>query len=411
MPYVAPGDAFSSAFEDQILKQQNAVRQAQQDKIALEREARLANYQQEELRQGAEALRQKREEFDQTQMERRRANFEKAVQPLPPGYIPDADLLKEADALHMGHLFPPDPNTGGRMYVGDKQEREKREQADKVKKITEQILTVNPGTPEYQKLATEYEMVAGKSLPLRTMGSGDTKAVIRTSPNNKGVVERLVDGQWQKVQGDIPKDSVVLQETPPPADHTEADNARKVTAFNTVHEQAVKEVEKWAQTADTHIQGASDLMQLLNMKTPVSDRLVSPLVLKTIVAGQGTGFRMTRAEIDNITHGRSRWDDLAVAINQWSADPSKALNLSDTQRTDLMTLAKEIRKRETVTRKKTIDYRRKMDDAIATSDIAAVNKARTDLDNELHVSEEDDDSSAPTSSFKPPSFAKPVRKP
>ena len=130
---------------------------------------------------------------------------------------------------------------------------------------------------------------------------------------------------------------------------------------------------------------------MLNARTPEADTLIAPLVLKSTISGTGTGFRMTRAEIENVVGGRSKWESLQAALNKWSTDPSKALSITDEQRTELRDLAKSIRKSANAQMGKITKARHAMDDA---DDAKAIQKIATKLQEDLTTEEEPADTNA-----------------
>jgi hypothetical protein len=54
---------------------------------------------------------------------------------------------------------------------------------------------------------------------------------------------------------------------------------------------------------------------------------------------------MNEAELTRIIGGRSRWESLKAALNQWSTDPSKANSITPAQRQDIQKLVNEMRTR------------------------------------------------------------------
>src|SRR5438067_6470766 len=125
MAYQSPGGAFSNGLEDFMMKRAAAERQSMLDQRAYE-------YQQAELKQKDEALKRQREEADQRNEDRKLSAFEKRRSDLVAGDIPDDQLLKDADTLGQGHLFPVDDQTGHRVYMGAPKEREAKKQQDKI---------------------------------------------------------------------------------------------------------------------------------------------------------------------------------------------------------------------------------------------------------------------------------------
>lgn len=80
------------------------------------------------------------------------------------------------------------------------------------------------------------------------------------------------------------------------------------------------------------------LRDTLSQGTPQADALVAPELLTIMAGGAGSGLRMNEAEISRIVGGRSKWQSLEAAINQWRADPSKANSITPEQRTQIRAL-------------------------------------------------------------------------
>jgi len=212
MPYVSPGGAFSSAFESYMAQQAAQQHQALADRLATERENRLAMFQQQEMQNAQEALKRQRDEADARIEDKSRSAFEKRVHDMMPGDVPDAGLLALDDKYGTGY-FAPDAATGHRVYQGTRQDREAAQQRDRVQKVRDALQTAMPGTPEYQKALIDYGMVTGKPLTAAEVGGARTAQagvpVVRTDPKRQ-VVQRLVDGQWQDLTGDAPAGSHFL---------------------------------------------------------------------------------------------------------------------------------------------------------------------------------------------------------
>lgn len=84
------------------------------------------------------------------------------------------------------------------------------------------------------------------------------------------------------------------------------------------------------------------LQDSLNQNTPQADALIAPELLSVMSGGQGSGLRMNEAEISRIVGGRSKWESLKAAINQWSLDPKAALSITPEQRQEIRALAKTV---------------------------------------------------------------------
>ena len=87
------------------------------------------------------------------------------------------------------------------------------------------------------------------------------------------------------------------------------------------------------------------LRDTLAQGTPQADALVAPELLTVMAGGQGSGLRMNEAEIARIVGGRSNWEGLKAAINQWQLDPSKANTITPAQRQQIHALVDAVGKK------------------------------------------------------------------
>jgi hypothetical protein len=417
--YMSPGDAFSSSIAQTLHDRDQAARQAADFALKQQAEARLAKVQQAQLEEAQAALAEKRQEHQAAIDEKERNGTVKDVAAMVPGDIPDADLVSRAQKYHVPIRLtapvlapqeappqapaPPaalaeDPTaaapvngpagTGvlvdkpGGAFAGTRQDVEKKKLEDKVNEIRDILSGADPGSPEYKKAILDYQMVTGKSIPAGfAKETGGTGNVARVSPD-KGKVEVMREGKWvTATEADLGPGTHWLSE-PVPKDTTAHDLAKQ-TAVGHVYDTAVKELIDTEKPIKGHIDGINGLGSVLAQRTPAADALIAPLVLKATVAGQGSGFRMTRAEIENVLHSRSKWQDLEVALNKWSADPSKALQVTDEQRTDLRTLAKAIRVKANEQMTAITKARHDLDDAVEEGDSMKIRRIRTKLDEDL----------------------------
>lgn len=393
MQYESPGFAASSVFQQQMMLDAAQRRQAALDALHTKQV-------ESEISLGQAALEEKRNEAAEKVREKERAETERDIAGMAPGDIPDADLVSRAKKHHIPMrteqaLPEPIPQqfgqtatdvTGAVRYLGSPQQAIEAAKQKKIDGIVNQIKDLDPTSPQFKQLAAQYEMVAGKSLPAAFLNGAKTgsEAVMRQHPTN-GNVERLIDGHWTAWDHDVPTGAHWM--TVP--DHSASDAARAAAGANqlqTTKEHAYAELGKWATPIQGHLDAIRDLGITLNAKTPEADRLVAPLVIKATISGQGSGFRMTRAEIENVVGGRSKWEGLQAALQQWSLDPSKALSLTESQRDDLRALTRKIRDKATKLSREITDARHTIDDA---ADAKAVNAARTSLQEKLASMDDD----------------------
>ncbi len=418
LEYVSPGGAFSSAFADSQLQRQQLTRQAMLDDLTRRKT-------ESEIALGQAALAEKRQEHQDTLDEKERNQVLNEVAGLAVGDIPDADLMARAKKHHVpirtAETAPTAPEslpgiaavpvgqaqtgitntrvgavpnpaagpTGAVRFAGSPKQAEENAKQQKIDGIVKQISGLDPTSPQFRELATQYEMIAGKSLPAALMGTKpagtDQEAVFRQNPT-KGTVERLQNGAWVTWNGDVPKGAHFMTEP----DHSGAEAVRAQTTakqLETVQEHAYAELNKWAAPVQGHLDAIRELGTMINAKTPEADKLIAPLVIKATIAGQGSGFRMTRAEIENVVGGRSHWETLQAALQQWSLDPTKALSLTDSQREDLRSLTKKIRDKATKLSRQITDARHTIDDA---TDVKTITRARTRLQEDLATMDDAD---------------------
>lgn len=393
MEYTSPGDAFSSSIAQTMLSRDQQARSAQEFALKQAAEARLARVQEAQIAEAQAALAEKRQEHQAAIDEKERNGTVKDVSAMVPGDIPDADLVSRAQKYHvpirMTAMAPPqaenppaalaaDPNAEApvnqpagtgvlknapQAFAGTRQDAEKKKLEDKVNEIRDTLSGADPGSPEYKRAILDYQMVTGKSIPAGfAKETGGTGNVARVSPD-KGKVEVMRAGQWvPATEADLGPGTHWLNE-PAPKD-TSAHDARRDAAVGHVYDTAMKELLEKEKPIAGHIDGINGLGTALAQRTPTADMLVAPLVLKATVAGQGSGFRMTRAEIEQIMKPGTKWGELEVALKGWSQDETKALKLTEDQRTNMRNLAKAIRIKANAQMQIITKARHDLDDAV-----------------------------------------------
>lgn len=424
MDYQSPGGAFTSAFADAELQRTQLARQAMLDDLHRRQV-------EGEIAQGQAALAEKRQEHADILTEKERNQTVTDVAGLVPGDIPDPDLVARAQKHHVplrvtpaeapvaateappASIAAPDqpapqnpalvtppgtgvlatPPRGAIRFAGSPQFAAQEAQRARAQTF---IDSLPDGDPRKTELKSAFEAeAAGLKVPPGYFAKQTTpttdEAVFRQNPAS-GKVERLQNGSWVGWNGDVPKGAHFM--TVP--DHSASDAARAAAAdrqLQTVQEHAYTELNKWAAPIEGHLSAIRSLGTMLNAKTPEADKLVAPLVIKATIAGQGSGFRMTRAEIESVVGGRSHWETLQAALQQWSLDPTKALSLTDSQRNDLRDLTKAIRNKATTQARQITDARHQIDDA---TDVQTINRARTKLQERLSQDDTDDGTTGST---------------
>lgn len=407
MPYVSPGDAFSSTFASVAAQEEAAKRQAFLDSL---RAKQVEN----EIALGQAALQEKRDAHAADLKEKERKDTLSDIANLVPGDIPDADLIARAKThgiplrtepaapsapesmpgiaavpfgqvqtgitpTRVGAVVRPEAGpTAGIRFAGSPKQAEEVAQRARAKAFIDAMPDDDPRKQEL-KQAFEAE-VAGLKVPpgyFSKTGAAGEEAVMRQNPRT-GTVERMIDGKWTPWTSDVPKGAHWMTE-PAPKDMTARDIA-KGNQLQVAREHAYTELDKRAQPIENQLSAIRELGTALNQKTPGADAVIAPLVLKATVAGAGTGFRMTQTEINQVLGAGTHWDSLKRALLKWDTDHSQALSLTDDQREDLRKLTREIRKKATQLSRQITDARHKIDDA---EDLPSVNRARTALQESL----------------------------
>ncbi len=140
-------------------------------------------------------------------------------------------------------------------------------------------------------------------------------------------------------------------------------------------------IDKVGTPVDQLTQRMGRLNDTLAQNTPQADALVAPELLSVMAGGQGSGLRMNEAEIARIVGGRSKWEDLKAAINQWSLDPTKANSITDEQRKEIRDLTATVQSKLTQKQKILDDARNGLldtDDPKEHRKIVAETKSKLD---------------------------------
>jgi hypothetical protein len=411
--YVSPGDAFSSSLENALV-QRELMRQRQvESDLAVQREQRQAANEAEERRQAQEALDEKRRAFDESRNDKAKSQFEKTVQTMVPGDIPSPELLDQAKKFGYGHLFPADntavvdalPTPAGiaadpdaqpgpmpqpvpeaplpQKFVGTPGQREDAAFSKAVNDIADH--------PEMDSREQALRLQA--QFPKRTIpagvykeqgAGGDGTAVARVDPQRK-VVQRLVNGQWVDQTGDVPKGTHFLQEPDPSvaagiaANRDASLELRREQQRIGAHQNATAQLNKVALPYEDQSKNLEAAEAVLNERTPSGDAHAAPAILKAIVAGQGSGFRMTKAEIDQVQNARSVWQSLEAKFRRF--DPNgNALFYDDKQRGEFLKLIQTMRSIGQRHLDKVQQARHELNDA---PDAKSIEKRMTQLHDEL----------------------------
>ena len=175
------------------------------------------------------------------------------------------------------------------------------------------------------------------------------KAAVKPPPKDNATVE---DERYEKIRTDMGLHRPVTAED---AAWAQAYERRKTLApfagaaaqaphqaterSDTSYNRNVARLDKLSQPIEATQARMGRLNDALAQHTPTADALMGPELMTIMAGGQGSGLRMTDTEINRIVGGRSHWENLQAAINQWSLDPSKANSITEEQRKEIRALA------------------------------------------------------------------------
>lgn len=114
------------------------------------------------------------------------------------------------------------------------------------------------------------------------------------------------------------------------------DQARFDTQTNHSYEYNDKKLEARAKPLTDQAARFDRLVTTVNEKTAQADALIAPELLTVMAGGSGSGLRMTKAELENVVGGRSKWASIEAALQKWV--PGQALSITDSQRAEIQKL-------------------------------------------------------------------------
>jgi hypothetical protein len=135
-----------------------------------------------------------------------------------------------------------------------------------------------------------------------------------------------------------------------------------------------KELDTVAKPLQTQLDSFSTLRAALDQGTAAGDSVVAPALLKALVAGGGV--RITQAEINNFTHGRSTVEDMRGILQKMSSGKS----ITPEQRAQVYSLLGAVEAKAQAKNQALQDAQDQLDSA---SDITTQRKAVSDLKKKL----------------------------
>lgn len=212
--------------------------------------------------------------------------------------------------------------------------------------------SVAPGFTPTKKKPTEWESVLADS------GGDVSKALSRMHPEPTGGLGEQMRARYIAIRTmQQNKEDVSPQDLNWAANYEKEKGLTATTTFNLnqpgkedqrrtqSYDASVKELDALHKPIADRADRLSRLQDSLNQRTPQADALLAPELLTAMAGGQGSGVRMSEAEMARIVGGRSNWETLKATLNKWSLDPSKALSVTDAQRDQMRALVKALGER------------------------------------------------------------------
>ena len=237
------------------------------------------------------------------------------------------------------------PLLGGFRFRGGKKERE--EDADSA--ALRAIANILPaGSPERLQLEVMANTAGRKTLPAGTFTTNKTEGVFRVDPQRNQIQRSVPKSKenpegWVDHYGDAPEGAHWIQQPDTSARDAAAIaretglDLRRENMRNQAHQQAVTELNKYSLPYEDQLKNLETAEAALTERTPGGDAHVAPTLLKAIVAGQASGFRMTQSEINNVQDARTKLQTLEAALRKW--DPGgTALFYDEKQRAEFQHL-------------------------------------------------------------------------
>ncbi len=167
-------------------------------------------------------------------------------------------------------------------------------------------------------------------IPPEVLAGMDTKGLegllADSQKGGKPIREQQPDGSW-KWTWYGPRGDKLKVGGPAPAPTEKSDDARLDRSYQQRHADLTKVV----QPIEAQGERLGRLIESVNQRSPQADSLIAPELLTAMAGGQGSGLRMTEAEIRRIVGGRSNWEGIQAAVNKWKG-PGDALSITDAQR-------------------------------------------------------------------------------
>jgi hypothetical protein len=228
------------------------------------------------------------------------ANLPTETQLSHPELIPDPDPQKLDPVNYPGLHVVLDGRTFYRPTAGEELKTKRavnQQDWQPLPGIVAQALKVDPAMKVSPETAEKYYALYEKSQELK-------------NPTVASLALQASGGDPEKALQKIAATSVASKVN---ANNARADQSWKINSGR---------LDKLQAPIDQLAQRTGRLMDSLNQNTPVANSLTVPELLTVMAGGMGSGLRMTQAEINTVTGGRTKWEDLKAALSKWSLDPA-----------------------------------------------------------------------------------------
>lgn len=248
--------------------------------------------------------------------------------------LPATQMSGTGDPGSMQAQPAPQTPTGRQTFLGTPQQRQEAQDSSALDALANDPSTPGPvrGFLRVRKVIPKGESVPAQLFETKPEHVGESNFTLP----GVGPIVGLKNANGRIVyQGKDVTDQVKPYVAPP----TPAANDTRMDRSYQLERSAL---DKLAKPLEDQQQKLGDLNELLGQGTPQADALVAPKLLTVMVGGQGSGLRMNEAEISRIVGGRSKWESLKAAAQQWSLDPTKANSITPEQRTQIRALVQAV---------------------------------------------------------------------
>jgi hypothetical protein len=199
----------------------------------------------------------------------------------------------------------------------------------------------------------------------RKVGSTSSKTGDTTTKPPREGEAGAIDQWTQEHNGRAPNYSERLNIHRQYADKPEGDFKQEIQLGN-ARLAANRNYQTQLNQASSHLDKLDQVKLLITNSTPESLAVAVPNVLTALISGQGTGVRITQAEINQILHARGLGDSVEAFVNKISGQGS----LSATQKKDISSMIDDVKGKVSQKQKDLSDTMDEIDNAKNPDDIS-----------------------------------------